>query len=279
MTGLDSARHHAAILAMAEEGHQLSGGFDVKCPVCGENSPPAWNPYETRRVDGWQAALPAAKAERRYESVALEWMRCANEECEQLIVRITESRVAGTIGGGGPLIQRDEWFARPRFGDSTRPVDPVVLGTYRRDYLEAAAILDLSPRMAAVLARRIVGDLLKQYAQKTHFGLTARIDSFIADGGHPASLTSNLHHLREIADFGAHTQVAEQENDSGVMEAVIVEADRDDAEWTLDLVDRLFDYFIVQPAKDEAMKKKWDENIARTGRRALRRGETEDDES
>jgi hypothetical protein len=124
--------------------------------------------------------------------------------------------------------------------------------------------------MSAVLARRIVGDVLKDFAGKSQWSLTARIRSFIADGKHPSSLTDNLEHLREIADFGAHTQEAEQESEGGEMETVIIDADRDDAEWTLDLVDGLFDYLIVRPQKDEAMKAKWDKNIQRAGRKALR---------
>jgi hypothetical protein len=123
--------------------------------------------------------------------------------------------------------------------------------------------------MSAVLARRIVGDLLKKYAGKKHWSLTARIRSFINEPGHPSGLTSNLDHLREIADFGAHTQEAEEENEAGELEVVIIDADRGDAEWTLDLVDRMFEYLIVQPAIDGEMKLKWNKNIERTGRKAL----------
>jgi hypothetical protein len=35
----------------------------------------------------------------------------------------------------------------------------------------------------------------------------------------------------------------------------------------------MFDYFIVQPAKDDAMKDKWNKNISRTGRKPLGAGE------
>jgi hypothetical protein len=107
-----------------------------------------------------------------------------------------------------------------------------------------------------------VGDLLKKYAGKDAKRLTAQIDSFTKESGHPSSLTSNLHHFREVGDFGAHTQ--EDEN------ASIIDVDREEAEWTLDLVDRLFDYFIVQPAKDEAIKGRLDAKIERAGRKPLR---------
>ena len=267
--------HHAAILALLEEPSYFAGGFDVKCPVCTQHSSPAWHPWETKMASGYERSLYSGKKTDAMNQVALEWMRCSNEECEQLIIRVEERYVS--FSGHVPIARTDEWFARPRFGATERAIDPVVRDPYRRDYLEAAALLEISPRMAAVLARRIVGDLLKDYAGKKHWGLTPRIRSFIKDGTHPSTLTTNLDHLREIADFGAHTQEAEQESETGEMQVVIIDADRDDAEWTLDLVDRLFDYLIVTPARDEEMKQKWDKNIKKTGRAELRPGASEDE--
>ena len=74
-----------------------------------------------------------------------------------------------------------------------------------------------------------------------------------------------LHHFREVGDFGAHTQEDQEEP-----ETTVIDVDRDEAEWTLDLVDRLFDYFIITPAKDEAIKRKVDEKGKRAGRKSLR---------
>jgi hypothetical protein len=214
--------------------------MDVECLVCTKVSRPEWEPLFAFSRGDSLATLHAKHEKDKYNQVMVEGMRCAHEDCEQLLIRINESRPTAWIDGGGPILTTDTWIARPRFGETTRPVDALIGEPYRTDYLEAAAILEISPRMAAVLARRIVGDLLKDYAKKKHWSLTARIRSFINDGGHPSSLTTNLEHLREIADFGAHTQEAEQESESGEMEVVIIDADREDAEWTLDLVDRLF---------------------------------------
>jgi len=87
--------------------------------------------------------------------------------------------------------------------------------------------------MSAVLSRRVLADLLEKYAKQTQFSLTARIDKFTADTTHPRQLRENLHHFREIADFGAHTQKDDQ--------AAVIDVGREEAEWTLDLLDRLFD--------------------------------------
>lgn len=38
-----------------------------------------------------------------------------------------------------------------------------------------------------------------------------------------------------------------------------------EAEWTLVVIDRLFDYFIIQPKQDEQMRDALDEKIERAG--------------
>jgi hypothetical protein len=180
-------------------------------------------------------------------------MNCANPQCGELVIRVHSET------GGGEIAQTETWLACPRRG--RRHVDLLVPEPYRRDYDEATAILDLSPRMSAVLARKIVGDLLANYENHTERRITQQIESFNGNTKHPRHIRENLHHLREIADFGAHTQVNERDE--------IIEASRDEAEWTLDLVDRLFEYLIVTPEKDRAMRETFDQKIADASRTAI----------
>jgi hypothetical protein len=201
--------------------------------------------------------------------VTADWMRCSNEECEEVIVRVHQD-----ISIPGVERERATWIARPRFATSRR-VDPRVPEPFRTDFMEAAALLDTSPRMSAVLSRRILGDLLRKYAKKDEPNLVAQIDAFTAESGHPSALTDNLHHFREVGNFGAHTQEV-QAAESG--EPVIIDVSREEAEWTLDLVERLFDYFIVQPAKDEEFRARMDEKIERAGRKPLRPSASKEEE-
>jgi Domain of unknown function (DUF4145) len=129
-----------------------------------------------------------------------DWMRCSNEECEEVVVRLHEDRDIP-----GVARERDTWIARPRFATS-RQVDSHVPEPFRTDFQEAAALLDTSPRMSAVLSRRILGDLLRKYAETDQPNLVAQIDAFTAESGHRSALTDNLHHFREVGNFGAHTQ-------------------------------------------------------------------------
>lgn len=198
--------------------------------------------------------------------VWLDWMQCANEECGELVIRIHEGAAGTSVtlhadGRHTPDVHETRsWMARPRA--LVRPVDPLVPDPYRTDYQEAAAILDLSPRMSAVLSRSVLADLLEGYAKLAHYNLSKRIDEFRTDERHPSVLRAGMHHFREIADFGAHTQK------SGNDQAVIP-VSREDAEWMLEFLDRAFDYFIVGPEKDRKMTEKWDKRLDEAGRKPI----------
>jgi len=247
-----------AWLGVFEDPCSVLGGDDVKCSTCGEHSPARWKPFVTDLpVQGYVASLPQTD-QTVLETVTVEWMRCSNEACSQLVIRIDEQRLTGQVS---PLLRTDSWVARPRFGETARPLDPSVPEPFRTDYAEAVALLHLSPRMSAVLSRRILADLLEKYAGQTQFSLAARIDKFISDSRHPRMLRENLHHLREIADFGAHTQKDDQ--------AAVLDIGVDEAEWTLGVLDRFFEHFIVTLARDQKIREDMDERIKAAGRKPI----------
>jgi hypothetical protein len=188
-------------------------------------------------------------------------MRCAHEPCEQLLLRVRESRPGGIGIDGQVTLQFEEWYARPRFGESKKDIAPEVAEPFRTDFLEAAALLDISPRMSAVLARSILADLFETYLGLDDFGLNARINAFRENQSAPTQLRAGAHHFREIGDFGSHTQKNEQDQ--------IIAVDREDAEWMLDYLSRFFDHYIVGPIRDAALLGKWDKNIADAGRKAI----------
>ncbi len=222
----------------------------MKCPTCGENTPESWRELY---ADGG-ALLEGPRAHNHY--VRLDWMRCANPECKELVIRIHESASAAPHLGGAYTAS---WIARPRTGG--RVVDAAVPDPYRADYLEAAAILDISSRMSVVLSRRILADILEKYAKLTDFSLKARINAFVADTNHPHDLRQNLGYLIEMGNFGAHTQTNDQTE--------IVDVDKEEADWTLDLIERLFDYFIVSPEKDRKIREVFNEKLKAAKRKPI----------
>jgi hypothetical protein len=233
-----------------------SVGGVMKCPNCGENTPDAWERFHD----------PAGRSttlvnHERGSFVTVDWMDCANDTCKQLVIRVQESYVPPLPYGAQEvaLQQTTMWFAFPRL--AARAIDLLVPEPFRTDYAEAAAILSISPRMSAVLSRRILQDVLRKYAGRDEFSLAKQIDGFIDDKAQPSSIRDNLHYLREIGDFAAHTQVTDQ--------AEIVSVGQPEAEWTLDVVGRLFDHFIIGPEKDRQMREGMDQKIKAANRKEI----------
>jgi hypothetical protein len=242
----------------------------VKCPTCGEHTPDNWHWFaytlaerqERAKKRDQHAYYEDADTEMKASEhggaarafVSLDWMLCGNMACRELIVRIHER--TARYGEPFPIMTTETWVARPRAG-ATRSIDPSVSDKYRRDFSEAVEILNRSPRMSAVMARRILADLLEEYDGRTDWGLDDRVRKFVEDRSHPLSIRENVEHLLKAGDFGAHKKTNDQD--------VIIEIDTVEAEWTLDLVERLFDYFIVQKAKDAAMRARIEQKVKDAG--------------
>lgn len=241
----------------------------MQCPICRQFTPDAWRSLVYREVRDrdshgitpvtYPDSLTVEPPQAVKSFVSFDFMYCANEACRQLVVRAHENYNLPPHAVANPEMLTRTWLVRPRA--ALRPIEPEIPEPFRTDYLEAAAILDSSPRMSAVLSRKVVFDLLETYAQISEYTLKGSLDKFIGDTSHPARVRENLQHLREIGDFGAHTKK------DGVGQ--IIEVSRDDAEWTLDLLDRLFDYFILDPERDKKLRGVWDKNIQDAGRKPI----------
>src|SRR5260370_16063146 len=219
----------------------------MKCPTCLQNTvPDRWigfvteDPVVREEAERFAKIYGGAVTSHLKEDLAAEggttytidWMRCGNAECKQLVIRMHVFNPGGYLRSE----TRETWFVLPRFSAAARAVDPLVPENFRRDFLEAAAILHLSPRMSAVLARSILADLLAEYAGHHQFKLEDRIDAFNQNSAHPRALRDNLHRFREAADLSAHTSMTEQ--------GEVIRIEHGEAAWTLDLVERLFAYLI-----------------------------------
>src|SRR3972149_1391488 len=114
-------------------------------------------------------------------------------------------------------------------------------------------MLELRPKPSAGLSPHVLAGLLEKYAGLTDFRIGARLKEFTEDASHPYAVRDNVRYLNEIGDFSSHTQKDDQ--------AKLIDVEPDEAKWTLDLIERLFDYFIVTPAKDAEMRAAMDQKI------------------
>jgi hypothetical protein len=156
----------------------------------------------------------------------VDWCKCPT--CLRWVIRI-----GGTTGGGNyPVL----YFARPR--NAVRPIPADVVSPFSTDYGEACAVLELSPKASAALSRRLLQHILKEKGGAKKRDLIDQIDELLPKL--PAHL-QDLHAIRQIGNFAAHPS---KDKNTGE----IVEVEPGEAEWLLDIVERLFEHYFVQPA-------------------------------
>jgi hypothetical protein len=243
----------------------------MKCVYCNHDIPALWQQlYTTTSKKGTPLGAPTENItvhigmrgqnhDQPWSSTAqLFWMQCPNDKCGELLIVVRHGYHNGRVSLN--LALAEIWYALPK-KRCPRPIAEEVPEPFKTDYIEAAMILEDSPRMSAVLSRRILADVLAEYANLKGFKLSKQTEKFVADTTYPTPLRDNVEHFREIADFGAHTQKDET--------GAIIDVTLEEAEWTLELLDGFFDYFIVARERDKKRREAFDKKIADAGRKPL----------
>lgn len=122
-----------------------------------------------------------------------------------------------------------------------RPVPIEVPDPYKQDFTEACNVLELSPKASAALSRRNLQAILREKANTKKKDLADQINEVIATGHLPTHILEGLDAVRNIGNFAAH---AIKSTSTGE----IVEVEPGEAEWNLDVLESLFDFYFVQPA-------------------------------
>ncbi len=193
------------------------------------------------------------------------WMQCPNSACQQLLIHVTRSLFKPSENPSSSY-ELDDLFAEEQVVFPRRPapraIDPLVPHVFAEPFQQAWLILDDSPGMSAVLSRKILADLLEQKGGYKEYTVKEQIDKFIDDPLQPSTLKENLQFLREMADFAAHTKTDQTTGE-------ILQTTREEAEWTLDNIERLFDHFIVNPARDKARREEMAQKMQQAGRKPI----------
>jgi len=113
---------------------------------------------------------------------------------------------------------------------------------YKKAFLEASAVLPISPKASAALNRRILQDVFREELGIRKSSLAQEIDEFIERTDVPSYLTEAIDAVRNIGNFAAHPL-----KDTNTGEIVEVEAG--EAEWLLEVNEALFDFVFVQPKR------------------------------
>jgi hypothetical protein len=138
------------------------------------------------------------------------------------------------------------FFAYPK-AISRSPLPPEVPPEFAADYLEACLVLPDSEKASAALSRRCLQHLLREQVGVKKDDLAKEIQHVLDSKQLPGHLAEDLDAIRHIGNFAAHPMKATH---SGV----ILDVEPHEAEWLLNLLEGLFDFYLVQPARAKAKR-------------------------
>lgn len=143
--------------------------------------------------------------------------------------------------------------------DARDQLPPEVLEEFREDFNEASLVLNLSPKASAALSRRCLQRFFHNKLGIVKGSLVTEIEEFIQTQKAPSYVLEVVDAVRNIGNFAAHPI---KDKNTGE----IVDVEPGEAEWLLEVLEALFDFYFVQPAKLEERKNKLNQKLASFGK-------------
>ena len=143
-----------------------------------------------------------------------------------------------------------------------RPIPAEVVSPYRDDFSEACKVLADSPKASAALSRRCLQAILRDRAGTKKKDLADQIDEVRASGRVPSHIEEGLDAVRNIGNFAAHTM-------KSTVTGAILDVEPGEAEWNLDVLESLFDFYFVQPALTAKRKAELNAKLKAAGKPEL----------
>lgn len=186
-------------------------------------------------------------------------MNCPNQNCNKLIVELALGKPYtneyGQVYNYNLKEVINTQIVKP-IVSSRAQVPPEVDYVFANDYNEASLILSFSPKASAALSRRCLQNILREKAGIKKGDLANEIQQVIDSKTLPTHLLESIDAIRNIGNFAAHPLKSSATGE-------IIEVEVGEAEWLLDVIEALFDFYFVQPAilkiKRDALNKKLSE--------------------
>ncbi len=138
-----------------------------------------------------------------------------------------------------------------------RQIPKEVTGSVRDDYRQAILVLSLSPAASAALSRRCLQTVLREKGGASQHDLSHQIEAVIPHL--PSHIADNVDAIRAIGNFAAHPTKSTASGE-------IMDVEPGEAEWLLDVLDSLFDFYYIQPARAKMKRDAIDAKLAEAGK-------------
>jgi len=207
----------------------------MKCSHCLENFFEEWdyfNPHSMEDKDGtW----------------VLRYCKCPS--CERLIIQLGKYLYGATY---------EYKIIRPK-SISRTPLSEEIPLEFAEDYKEACLVFSDSPKASAALSRRCLQNLLREKASTKNKDLFDQIQEVLDSNSLPSYLAKGLDAVRNIGNFATHPIKSKTTGE-------IVEVEPGEAEWNLDVLEGLFDFYFVQEKKLQEKRDKLNQKLTDVGK-------------
>ena len=219
----------------------------MKCPHCLISFHDSWTPWLFGRPDA-NGRMDSDKAIVYDREAAFTFSTTTCPSCKRLICKL--NRVPSRKQGM-PRPKGTTTVVYPKA--SPRPVCDEVDEEFASDFREACLVINDSEKASAALSRRCLQNLLREKAGTQAKDLAKQIQEVLDSGKLPSHLGEAIDAVRAIGNFAAHPV-----KNTSTREVIDVEPG--EAEWLLNTLEGLFDFYFVQPArlakKRDALNKK-----------------------
>lgn len=188
---------------------------------------------------------------------------CPNPACGRFYLALSQTKYVGIIGGVKQHIGEEkvyEIFPKPI---PREPAKTCVPKKFSEDYNEACLVLNDSPKASAALGRRCLQNLLREIAKVKTGDLSKEIQEMLESGKLPSHLSEGLDAIRHIGNFATHPVKSQSSGE-------IVPVEPGEAEWTLDTLEGLFDFYFVQPELTKKKRESLNKKLADAGKHPLK---------
>jgi len=172
-------------------------------------------------------------------------------ECNKIIIHLQ----AGNYQSPQFFYVKKEFLVYPK-SISRTPLSPIIPEKFAGDYNEACLVLEDSPKASAALSRRCLQLILREKGGAEKSDLFHEIQEMLDSKQLPSYLEDNIDEIRKIGKFAAHPNKSKSTGE-------IVEVEPHEAEWNLNVLEGLFDFYFVQAdenkKKRDLLKKKLDD--------------------
>jgi hypothetical protein len=211
----------------------------MKCPHCLIDFHDEWN----------QVLFPGNYDADRLDGVTYTRCPACNRFTYKLVVVGQNGRVAGAM----------VWPKQPARAKLAAVVDERFAGDYR----EACSVLADSAKASAALSRRCLQNLLREKAGVKKGSLNDEIEEVINSRQLGSVLADSLHGVRVIGNFAAHPM-------KSTNTAEVIDVEPGEAEWLLDTLERLFDFYFIEPERIEKRRQEVNAKLLEAGKPPLK---------